>query len=231
MPARKSLQISLALFVAMCALSVAAVTLRPDKTAAQAGQRIVLETAVPKDFGGWRELKLSTQVVNPQTEKLLNSIYSQILSRVYENDRGYRIMLSIAYGDDQRGGLQAHKPEVCYPAQGFKLEEQAAAGLATAWGTIETTRLRTSLGPRLEPITYWMTNGDRVVRNQWDRRLEQFRLALTGQIPDGLIFRVSSIDANAPRAFAEQAGFVNDLLATVAPESRRRLSGLQPVQP
>ena len=31
----------------------------------------------------------------------------------------------MAYGDDQRGGLQAHRPEVCYPAQGFKVTSQA----------------------------------------------------------------------------------------------------------
>ena len=34
--------------------------------------------------------------------------------------RGRQIMLSIAYGEDQRDGMKLHYPEVCYPAQGFQ---------------------------------------------------------------------------------------------------------------
>ena len=30
-------------------------------------------------------------------------------------------MLSIAYGKNQSDALQLHKPEICYPAQGFTL--------------------------------------------------------------------------------------------------------------
>jgi len=52
----------------------------------------------------------------------LDKLYSQILNRVYVNATGYRIMLLLAYGSDQHGSLQADKPEVCYPAQGFALQ-------------------------------------------------------------------------------------------------------------
>jgi EpsI family protein len=45
----------------------------------------------------------------------------------YVNASGYRIMLSLAYGSDQRGALQAHKPEVRYPAQGFTLHGRSGA--------------------------------------------------------------------------------------------------------
>ena len=50
-------------------------------------------------------------------------------------------MLSMAYGDDQRGGLQAHRPEVCYPAQGFKLGKVEDGSLSTSFGNIEVRRL------------------------------------------------------------------------------------------
>ena len=39
----------------------------------------------------------------------------------------------MAYGDDQRGGLQAHRPEVCYPAQGFKLGKVEDGTLANVF--------------------------------------------------------------------------------------------------
>jgi EpsI family protein len=135
-------------------------------------------------------------------------------------------MLSLAYGDDQRGGLQAHRPEVCYPAQGFKLGKVEDGPLPTTFGTIDVRRMTTSLGPREEPVTYWLTVGNQVIKNKWDKRIAEVRLGLTGQIPDGLLFRVSSIDKDAARAFAMQEKFAADMLSAVPLETRRQLSGL-----
>ena len=184
---------------------------------------------MPRGFGEWVELPdQKAQVVNPQTKELLDKLYSQVLTRTYVNKEGYRIMLSMAYGDDQRGGLQAHRPEVCYPAQGFKLGRTEDGSLATNFGTIEVRRLTTTLGPRDEPVTYWLTVGDQVIKNKFDKRMAEIRLGLTGLIPDGLLFRVSSIDRDSARAFALQQKFAADLLAAVPAETRRQLSGLAP---
>jgi len=213
----------------MCASAAAGIAARPSAKAADRGSAITLETAVPKDFGEWRELPdQQAQVVNPQTKELLDKLYSQILSRTYVNKQGYRIMLSLAYGDDQRGGLQAHRPEVCYPAQGFKLGKVEEGTLSTSFGTIDVRRLTTELGPRSEPVTYWLTVGDQVIRNTFDKRVAQIRLGLTGQIPDGLLFRVSSIDTDTARAFSMQQQFAADMMAAVPSETRRQLSGLSP---
>jgi EpsI family protein len=135
-------------------------------------------------------------------------------------------MLSLAYGDDQRGGLQAHRPEVCYPAQGFKVGRIDDGGLATTFGTIEVRRMTTTLGQRDEPVTYWLTVGDQVIKNTFDKRMAEIRLGLTGQIPDGLLFRVSSIDRDSARAFTMQQQFAADMLGAVPLEVRRQLSGL-----
>lgn len=208
----------------MCAAAIAGFAARPR---AKASTGIVLESAVPKAFGDWSEVRDPVaQVVNPQTQALLDKLYSQVLSRTYVNKQGYRVMLSLAYGDDQRGGLQAHRPEVCYPAQGFKVARIDDGGLATEFGTIEVRRLTTNLGQREEPVTYWLTVGDRVIRNKFDKRLAEIRLGLTGQIPDGLLFRVSSIDRDVARAFAMQQKFAADMLGAVPVEVRRQLSGL-----
>jgi len=189
---------------------------------------ITLETDVPKQFGEWTEVvEQSGQLVNPETEQLLKTLYSQLLSRTYVNKQGYRIMLSMAYGDDQRGGLQAHRPEVCYPAQGFKVNSLQDGAMPTSFGNIDVRRLTTTKGPRDEPVTYWLTVGDHVIRNKFDKRLMEFRLALTGQIPDGLLFRISSIDKEPERAFTMQQQFVADLMGAVPTETRRQLSGLR----
>lgn len=211
----------------MAFAAVAGITARPGNKAADAGPRFVLDDSVPRQFGDWRELPdTNAHVVNPQTQQLLDKLYSQILARTYINSSGYRIMLSLAYGDDQRGDLAAHKPEVCYPAQGFALHSNVEAQLPTPFGTIAARRLSTSLGSRKEPVTYWFTVGDTAIRNKLQQRMVEVKLGLTGQIPDGLLFRVSSIDGTPANAFAMQDAFVADLLKAATAQSRVRLSGL-----
>ena len=172
------------------------------------------------------------QIIDPGTEETLKRIYKEWLSRTYTNAAGYRVMLSLARSGNQIGVQEAHRPEVCYPAQGFKVIGKVEDGtLATPFGAIGVKRLTTNMEARVEPITYWITMADRVVRNQWDKRLVQLIAAWTGQTPGGLLFRVSSIDPNTDRAFDVQQKFVADLMASVSPEARRKLSGLAPPQP
>ena len=219
---------ALALTALMCMASVAGIAARPTAKAADKGRAISLEATVPKAFAEWAVAQdQGAQVVDPQTKELLDKLYSQLLTRTYVNKQGYRIMLSMAYGDDQRGGLRAHRPEVCYPAQGFKVIGPIEDGaLATAYGNIEVRRLNTSLGARTEPVTYWLTVGDQIIRTAWEKRAAQIRLGLTGQIPDGLLFRVSSIDKDSTNGFAMQQKFIADMMAAVPAPARKQLSGL-----
>lgn len=211
----------------MILASVGAIVARPEAKVADSGATFSLEAMIPRKFGDWQEQPQRTvQVVNPQTQELLDKLYSQVLNRVYVNPDGYRIMLSVAYGTDQRGTLQAHKPEVCYPAQGFTLKSSEPSRVGTPFGEIAVQRLFTTMGLRQEPVTYWFTSGDTVVQGTLQRRLQQFRYGLTGLIPDGLIFRVSSLDGNQGRANTFQDQFINQLLKTVSPYERKRLSGL-----
>ena len=211
--------------VLMCGASVAGYAARPSTKVAAAS--VSLESIVPKRFGDWTELvDQSAQVVNPQTQELLDKLYSQLLTRTYVNKAGYRIMLSMAYGDDQRGGLQAHRPEVCYPAQGFKLGSVLDGTLPTQYGNIDVRRLTTTMGARNEPVTYWLTVGDQVIKTTFEKRMAQIRLGLTGQIPDGLLFRVSSIDTDNARGFAMQQQFAAEMLNSVTANARKQLSGL-----
>lgn len=232
MPAALSRQslsqwVAITVTILMVVAAVMAVFMRPKPRDPSLPPSIVLETAVPKAFGSWRELPAgAVQVVNPQTQELLDKLYSQTLSRTYVNAQGYKVMLSLAYGDDQRGGLQAHMPEVCYPAQGFKLDGITSQPLETPWGAIPAKRVLTSLGARTEPITYWFAMGDRAVGTAWEKRLVEVRFGLTGQVPDGILFRVSSIDANSDAAFAQQQLFVQEMLRALAPDQRVRLTGL-----
>ncbi len=207
--------------------SIGAIVAKPSAKMADARPSVSLESMVPRQFGDWREVPQShVQVVNPQTQELLDKLYSEILTRTYVNGDGYRIMLSLAYGSDQRGSLQAHKPEVCYPAQGFVLVRNEAGTLATEFGEVPVRRLLTTLGQRHEPVTYWFTVGDKAVMGKLQKRIVELSFGLTGRIPDGMLFRVSSIDSDQSRAYQMQEQFIGKLLQTVSPAGRKRLSGL-----
>ena len=223
----KTFRLAFALATMMGCMSVAAPLARAVKTPTAPR----LEQNIPERFGGWTRLADPVQVADPLTLKTLGDIYGETLSHSYANKDGYRIMLSMAWGGDQRGALQAHKPDVCYPAQGFKILARQDSELQTDFGAIEAVRLSTSLGSRHEPVTYWLTNGNQVVRSKWEQRIVEIKKWLTGEIPDGVLYRVSSIDTDTAGAYAMQERFTADLIASVTPAFRKRISGLGPAVP
>ncbi|WP_022980366.1 exosortase-associated protein EpsI, B-type [Ideonella sp. B508-1] len=185
--------------------------------------RVEIQDFVPLRFGVWRlDTRDAVGVVNPEAVALQDKLYSQILTRVYEDDRGHRMMLMVAYGGDQRDQLAFHYPEICYPAQGFLVAHSTNVDIPLAGGhTLAARRLETSKGPlRVEPLTYWAVVGDRVVRGRLDRNFVQLRYGLHGTIPDGVLVRVSTIGADAPAEFAMQAAFIQEMLAAMTPAAR-----------
>lgn len=213
----------------MVTAAAAAIVARPGAKLSDGLPPLQLETMIPTQFGDWREAPLGhVQVVNPQQQELLDRLYGQVLTRAYLNSGGYRIMLSLVYGSDQRerGSLQAHKPELCYPAQGFRIESNEAGVVATRFGAIPVRRLFASTAARHEPLTYWFSVGGTPVAGRLQKRLADLRYGLTGRIPDGMLFRVSSIDRDPSRAYRQQDQFIDQLLQAIAPAERKRLSGL-----
>ena len=215
------------LLALMLGASGLALALRPTQKIADQGLAVNLQTMIPRTFGGWREeLQNSAQIVDPQQQEMIDKIYTQTLSRTYVNAHGYRIMLAVAYGDDQRDAMQTHYPEVCYPAQGFSLKDKQSGTLKVdSGGLIPVTRILTNLGPRHEPVTYWTTVGDRVVRSGVQKKLAEMSYGLNGKIPDGMLIRVSSIDTETANAYVMQAQFASQMLEALTPEYRKRLNG------
>lgn len=216
------------LLIGLCMLVAAglALVLTPRMKAADQGKLIDLETMIPKRFGDWRVDESITPLrVSPDVQAKLDKIYNQTLSRTYINQKGERLMLSIAYGGDQSDSMQVHKPEVCYPAQGFQVIKQLNGTLDVGTLLIPVKRLVAVHGARAEPITYWITVGDEVALSGWKRKLAQVRFGFTGRIPDGLLFRVSSIANDEEGAFQAHARFARTLLGAVDVNTRQRLIG------
>jgi EpsI family protein len=212
--------------LAMIIAAGLALALTPREKIADQRPKIDLETMIPKQFGEWKvDESLVPLQVSPDVKAKLDHIYNQTLSRTYINTQGDRIMLSIAYGGDQSDSMQVHKPEVCYPSQGFQVIKQSKAILETGFHPVPVVRLAAAQNNRVEPITYWIIIGDKVPASGTGRKIEQLKYGLTGKVPDGLLFRVSSISMDQNQAFTEQAGFINELLKGVSPQVRARLIG------
>lgn len=186
-----------------------------------------LNQIIPGKFGSWQQQEFSSGVVNPQQQQLLDELYSEQVSRTYVSAQGYRIMLSIAYGKNQNDSFQVHLPEICYPAQGFQVLSSTPTTIDTPFGAIPAKQLKTTYqSQRVEPVTYWTTIGNHAVRSGTDKKLKEIQYAMEGQIADGLLFRVSSIDPNLPRAFDAQLKFVSEMMSALSAEDRLRLAGL-----
>ena len=213
------------LLVGMLMAVGAASALKPSQSLVEQQEPISLETMIPKQIGDWHvDDSLLPVLANPDKQTLIDKLYSQTLSRTYVNGNGERIMLSIAYGSNQSDGLQVHKPDFCYPAQGFQITKKSSEILATDFGRVPVKRLLAVQDTRVEPVTYWITIGDTLAANALQWKLAQLKYGLTGKIPDGLIFRISSLGAEAI-AYPLQEEFVKLLLRDLPPKSRLRLIG------
>ncbi|WP_255610346.1 exosortase-associated protein EpsI, B-type [Rhodoferax lithotrophicus] len=213
----------LALMLLSATLSV---ILRPTISLADERPPIDLAVMVPTTFSEWHEeVNLTAQVVNPQQKIVIDKIYSQTLSRTYVNKQGDRVMLSIAYGKNQSDSLSLHKPEVCYPAQGFQLLHKEIITLKLMGISVNATRIETNLGNRFEPVTYWTIVGDQVVTSSINKKISELRYSIQGRVPDGMLFRISSIDRNSTSAYALQERFAKEIASVIDLKNRARFIG------
>lgn len=213
------------LCVLMLAGAALAAALKPTVLLAEQRPAIDLERMVPKRFGEWSMVPLlAGQIVDPGQQAMIESLYAQTLTRAYVDKDGYLIMLSISYGRDQRDALQLHRPDICYPAQGFVLLGKQAAHLAGR-KQLPIMQLQTRQGNRFEPVTYWTMIGDQPYAGSLDKKLTEIRYGLSGTIPDGMLVRVSSIDRDAGAAFAKQSDFSLAMIAALPDDARPRFSG------
>lgn len=222
----KPKSVALLLCTFMLAGAATTVAITPSVKLADHALAIDLENLIPRRIGDWvLDDTLIPIAPDPEAQALLDKLYNQTLARSYADGAGNRIMLSIAYGGDQSDALQAHRPEVCYAGQGFEIVQNAREELLTSYGALPIRRLVALQGYRHEPITYWVTVGDKAAHAGWNQKLAQLAYGLSGRIPDGMLVRVSSIDRETSQAYRLQEDFINSLLASLPPQGRNRLMG------
>lgn len=184
-----------------------------------------LAQVVPVRFGNWQvDPSIVPISPTPDVQANLDRIYDQILARTYVNEHGRRVMLSIAYGGDQRDALQAHMQEVCYRAQGFTVRGLMQERIRLLGHEVPVTKMHAVQGLRSEPVTYWLTMGNAVVNHRGERLLQQITYGLRyRKVPDGILVRISSLDVEPQKGYALQQAFVAALLSAMTPADADRL--------
>lgn len=207
---------------------LAAEAMRPRHSLADSKPALVLEQLVPSAFGEWKEVPSMRPVLpDPTVQAVLDSAYSQVLARVYQNGKGQLVMLTIAYGKDQNSeSTAAHRPEFCYTGQGFTVKDQ---GIHQAtMGNGHQLTMRHLVGYRdtyVEPISYWVTLDEQATLPGVGRKLAQLSYGLRGQIADGMLVRVSTPNKDLEQAYGLHDRFIRELEQQVPPEFRARFFG------
>jgi EpsI family protein len=215
----------LVLLGAMLGASAGAVWMKPTRRYVDR-ERVPLSNLVPEAFGEWRtDTSFMPIGPAPDVQARLDRLYSDTLSRTYVGATGRRVMLSIAYGEDQGRTLQVHKPEVCYAVQGFAVGGLQKASIDFGTHRLPAMRLVGTRGSRVELITYWIRIGDRIARGWLEQNARRIEFGLKGIIPDGLLFRVSTISDPSPGAYALHDSFVVSLVQATSASHRRMLVG------
>jgi EpsI family protein len=223
---------AIAVSLVVVATAVAAQVLTPHELMAQASATLNLEQAIPQQFGKWKAVP-GVGLVAPsdpdgyaQADENASKIYTQEVGRAYADPEGHLVMLMVAYGPVQNYRLKAHRPEICYTANGFRVSEKFGATLPVSTDrSIGVTRLVTQRESRFEPLSYWMRVGNDVSNGIIDRQLIRLKYGLQGLIPDGALIRISTVGVERDLSFKLQDQFIHDLLGALDPAGRKFLIG------
>lgn len=213
--------------IAIAGTAIAGEVFAPRQLMARTTASQNLETVIPRQFGTWKLVPEISPVkpVDPEAyvqppDPLSAKIYSQEVARGYTDGEGHIVMLLVAYGPVQNYKLKAHRPEICYTANGFRVSEKTSSNLDYSGGFLKTTRLIAERESRFEPITYWMKIGNDISNGVVDNQISRLKYGLRGILPDGALFRVSTIGLPKDASFKLQDQFIRDLLVALPAQEK-----------
>ena len=182
-----------------------------------------LEALVPETIGDWRFEAASGLVLPPQ-DQLRDKIYNQLLTRVYIRPDGASVMLLIAYSGAQDGVLQVHRPEVCYPASGYRLTLLNEHVIPIASGASLPSRyIVAESDTRREQLVYWTRLGEHFPTRWSEQKTAVIAENFAGVVPDGVLVRISSTVAGDAQPLFD--AFAQSLYKAVGQQMRQVLVG------
>lgn len=179
------------------------------------------EALVPDSFGPWKPLPHG-DVVLPPPDALSDRLYDNLVTRTYEKAGTPPVMLLLAYNNEQDGVLQVHRPETCYPVGGFQLSETLKIGLTAAGQSIPANIFTAKSPRRTEQVVYFTRLGEAFPRSWAEQRVSVMRANLAGEIPDGMMMRISVLGVDQAEGKAILADFAEKFI-DASPERLQKL--------
>lgn len=117
----------------------------------------------------------------------------EFILRKYEDSKGNRIKLYAAYFTSRKG-TSTHNPDVCYPAQGWKIEEKGTEVVEVAGKKYKLAKRVFRRGHDEQMILFWFQIGDEVYSDKFKHQMAVIKSAvLTNQMRASIV-RVSCLN-------------------------------------
>jgi EpsI family protein len=208
----------------LLAVTAASVLLKPRRMFERLSHD-ELSAAIPKRVGDYSFATASGLILPPRDE-LSDKLYDQVLTRVYVAPGKLPIMALFAYGSVQNLSLELHRPDECYPQQGFTITKADLLPLSFGEHRIPASVLSASRPDGyVEQVIFWSRIGHQFPLDRTAQSLLVARENFAGRMPDGLLVRLSVPTADRALALAATKDFVTELNRTLPPLGRRIVLG------
>jgi EpsI family protein len=225
-PDKVSRRMAVGFSLAMGMAAVTAAIRAPAKVDSIASPDLELDRLFADRVGIWSLDRYADVFIRPTDRRQkVYGVYDRVLERIYIGDDGSQVMLCVAYGGRQSDGLHVHRPENCYRGAGFEVAALTRVAIRLADRTVPASRLHAHRPGRSEPITYWTIFGDTVENDPRQVNWMKLRAGMRGEVLDGMLVRVSSIDNDVERAHQMQSRFADALVRAIDPGYRSRVIG------
>lgn len=184
-----------------------------------------LEAVIPKTIGPFRFVTSSGLVLPPKDE-LSDRLYDQVLTRVYSEAGTLPVMALLAYGSVQNLSLELHRPEECYPQQGFTITEPETVPLQLAGRQIPATVLTARrVGGYVEQVIFWSRIGARFPAGRREQSWIVAQENFAGRAPDGILARLSVATPDRAAGVRVATSFFHDLAQALSADGLRIVFG------
>jgi EpsI family protein len=220
-----------ALASALAGAALAARALRPSLQAPT--QLPPLHDLIPNEVGAWRVARsphVQVGLATPGDGPNRDQPYDDQVERLYRDGQGHELMLAVAYGAQQRQEVKIHRPELCYPAQGWQVLSLTSHRFSVARDTgqgIDGHRMLARNGAVDEAVSYWIRIGSTYSDSPWQTRWVIVLEGLAGRMSDGVLVRLSERlprGSSPDEAYARQADFARQLVGQLTPAGRQVLA-------
>ncbi len=207
----------------LAASGISALAIRPSLSA-PAKPPGDIDEVLARSIGGWGS-KEPVAVITGTADELGSANYGELGVRMFQPAMGRAVTVLLARGLAQGYATQLHRPEFCYPASGFKIDDYRALQLTVAGRTIPASVMVAHRGDRVDTVLYWTRIGNRFPKGLWEQRLEIARAAFAGGKVDEVLVRLSVTDPSTAASEAVLKNFADQFVLAQSPLGKNILIG------